>query len=72
MTFWILLITITLIICLIAFFPLLKNRQKDDARQRDSLNKAFYFDRLKEVEREANEGLIDDPAQTEKELQQNE
>lgn len=71
MTFWILLITITFIICLIAFFPLLKNRQKDDARQRDSLNKAFYFDRLKEVEREANEGLIDDPAQTEKELQQN-
>lgn len=71
MTFWILLITITLVICLIAFFPLLKNRQKDDTRQRDSLNKAFYFDRLKEVEREANEGLIDDPAQTEKELQQN-
>lgn len=71
MTFWILLITITLAICLIAFFPLLKNRQKDDTRQRDSLNKAFYFDRLKEVEREANEGLIDDPAQTEKELQQN-
>lgn len=71
MNFWLAIIFITLIVCIVAFYPLLKkNRQINDTK-RDSLNKAFYFDRLKEVENEANEGVIDNPEQTKLELQQN-
>lgn len=70
MNFWLAIVLITLIVCIVAFYPLLKkNRQINDTK-RDSLNKAFYFDRLKEVENEANEGVIDDPEQTKLELQQ--
>ncbi|QNS15750.1 c-type cytochrome biogenesis protein CcmI [Mannheimia bovis] len=71
MSFWIAILFITLIVCIVAFYPLLKKNKQIDATKRDSLNKAFYFDRLKEVENEANEGVIDDPEQTKLELQQN-
>lgn len=70
MSFWILIILVTLIIGAIAFYPLLKQQSEKSSNQRDSLNKAFYFDRLKEVEHEAAEGMIDDPEQTKQELQQ--
>lgn len=70
MSFWILVMAITLIICAIAFYPLLKKSGQLESNKRDSLNKAFYFDRLKEVEQESQEGLIDDPEQTKQELQQ--
>lgn len=70
MTFWILIAITTLIIGTIAFYPLLKSRVNTDDSARDKLNKAFYFDRLQEVEREAGEGMIDDPEQTKRELQQ--
>ncbi|MFK5042090.1 c-type cytochrome biogenesis protein CcmI, partial [Glaesserella parasuis] len=53
MNFWILVTIITLIIGVVAFYPLLKQRQNLSTQKRDSLNKAFYFDRLKEVEQEA-------------------
>lgn len=70
MNFWIAMVAITLIVCLVAFYPLLKRNKQIDTAKRDSLNKAFYFDRLKEVENEANEGVIDDPERTKLELQQ--
>lgn len=70
MNFWLAIIFITLIVCIVAFYPLLKKHTDINTTKRDSLNKAFYFDRLKEVENEANEGVIDDPEQTKLELQQ--
>lgn len=70
MTFWILISIFTLIIGLIAFYPLLKKSNTLNHNKRDNLNKAFYFDRLQEVEREAAEGVIEDPEQTKRELQQ--
>ncbi|WGE31846.1 c-type cytochrome biogenesis protein CcmI [Actinobacillus genomosp. 2] len=70
MNFWIIITLVTLVTCFIAFYPLLKKAVKSDSTKRDSLNKAFYLDRLKEVEREANEGVIDDPEKTKLELQQ--
>lgn len=70
MSFWILIILVTLIIGTIAFYPLLTKPSEKNSTERDSLNKAFYFDRLQEVEREAAEGVIDDPEQTKQELQQ--
>ncbi|HDL1271525.1 TPA: c-type cytochrome biogenesis protein CcmI [Mannheimia haemolytica] len=71
MNFWLAIIFVTLIVCGVAFYPLLKKNKQIDNTKRDSLNKAFYFDRLKEVENEANEGVIDDPEQTKLELQKN-
>lgn len=71
MNFWLAIIFITLIVCIVAFYPLVKKNKPINDTKRDSLNKAFYFDRLKEVENEANEGVIDDPEQTKLELQQN-
>lgn len=70
MNFWITIAIITLVICLIGFYPLLKKSVRTNNTKRDNLNKAFYFDRLKEVEREVSEGVIDDPEQTKQELQQ--
>ncbi|WP_373777993.1 c-type cytochrome biogenesis protein CcmI [Glaesserella sp.] len=70
MNFWLLLSVITVIIGVIAFYPLLRKSTVSNTQKRENLNKAFYFDRLKEVEREAAEGVIDDLAQTELELQQ--
>lgn len=70
MNFWILITIITLIIGVVAFYPLLKQRQNLSTQKRDSLNKAFYFDRLKEVEQEAEAGIIEDSEQTKLELQQ--
>lgn len=70
MSFWILIALVTLIIGSIAFYPLLKKSVQESDNKRDSLNKAFYFDRLQEVEREAAEGVIEDSEQTKRELQQ--
>ncbi|WP_018651564.1 c-type cytochrome biogenesis protein CcmI [Actinobacillus capsulatus] len=70
MNFWIIVASMTMGICLIAFYPLLTKQTKRQSLKRDNLNKAFYFDRLKEVEREVNEGVIDDPEKTKLELQQ--
>ncbi|WP_301099137.1 c-type cytochrome biogenesis protein CcmI [Otariodibacter sp.] len=70
MNFFITIGVITVVICLIAFYPLLKTSIQTNGQKRNTLNKAFYFDRLKEVERETEEGVIDDPEQTTLELQQ--
>ncbi|AKO30255.1 c-type cytochrome biogenesis protein CcmI [[Haemophilus] ducreyi] len=70
MNFWLIVAIITVFICLIAFYPLLKKSKKQNTLERDHLNKAFYFDRLQEVEREANEGIIDDLEKSKVELQQ--
>ncbi|QIW15122.1 c-type cytochrome biogenesis protein CcmI [Pasteurellaceae bacterium RH1A] len=70
MIFWISLVAITLIICLIAFYPLLKKSVSLNSTERDSLNKAFYFERLKEVEQEVQEGVIEDAERAKQELQQ--
>lgn len=69
MIFWLIVFLVTLVIGAIGFFPLWKNRVTHGTLRND-LNKAFYFDRLQEVQREANEGVIDDLDQTKLELQQ--
>ncbi|AUI66635.1 MULTISPECIES: c-type cytochrome biogenesis protein CcmI [Glaesserella] len=70
MNFWIIVTLITLAIGVVAFYPLLKKRPSFSTQKRDNLNKAFYFDRLKEVEREESVGVIEDAEQTKLELQQ--
>ena len=72
MTFWLIVVAVTAVVCFIAFYPLLKkpNKTRYTAAKRDNLNKTFYFERLKELEKEADEGIIDDPEKTKQELQQ--
>ncbi|WP_109078145.1 c-type cytochrome biogenesis protein CcmI [Aggregatibacter kilianii] len=70
MSLWISILLLTLIAALICFFPLLSSRfvQKKSTR-RDDLNKAFYFERLKELERDEKQGLLENAEQLKVELQ---
>ncbi|MCK3655292.1 c-type cytochrome biogenesis protein CcmI [Pasteurellaceae bacterium Macca] len=70
MLFWIIAGGLTLALCFLAFYPLFFAKTAIRHDMRDKLNKAFYFHRLKEVEQEAQEGVIDDLNQTQRELQQ--
>ncbi|PJG85296.1 c-type cytochrome biogenesis protein CcmI [Conservatibacter flavescens] len=71
MIFWFSIAVITVVIALICFYPLLKRKEQHQENvERDALNKALYFDRLQEVERDEAQGLLDNAAQLKTELQQ--
>lgn len=70
MNFWLITTLISVIIATLALYPFLRSIRSDSQDKRDKLNKAFYFDRLAEVERENREGVIDDLEQSKLELQQ--
>ncbi|PJG82882.1 c-type cytochrome biogenesis protein CcmI [Caviibacterium pharyngocola] len=70
MFFWPSIIILTFIVAFICFYPLWRNRVSRAETQRDALNKAFYFNRLQELEQEAQQGLSDDVNQFKTELQQ--
>ncbi|TNH02023.1 c-type cytochrome biogenesis protein CcmI [Testudinibacter sp. TR-2022] len=70
MMLWLVFLLLTLITALLAFYPLLlKNKNKSAVQQQD-LNRAFYYDRLQELKQDNEQGLLDDPQQSESELQQ--
>ncbi len=71
MNFWLTCGFLTLISALIGFYPLWRGQKNSPRVQRDDLNKAFYFNRLKEIREDEAQGLLDNVAQSEKELQQN-
>ncbi len=58
-TFWFLTAILTVIACAFIAFPLFKKHTFDDNSQRDELNKAFYKERLEELEKETEEGTVD-------------
>lgn len=70
MIFWLSAVIFTLFIALICFFPLLRQMKAYSQVEREQFNKAFYFDRLKELEQDAEKGLLDDQQQLQVELQQ--
>ncbi|MFZ7147997.1 c-type cytochrome biogenesis protein CcmI [Avibacterium avium] len=71
MNFWLISFAITLIVALICFYPLLfSGKQALDSNKRNKLNKAFYFNRLKEIEEDEQQGLIENASQLRTELQQ--
>ncbi|WP_040975452.1 c-type cytochrome biogenesis protein CcmI [Necropsobacter massiliensis] len=71
MNFWLIALLLTLLIALLCFYPLLRcSTTKHSAAKRDELNKAFYFNRLHEIENEAQLGLSDNADQLKTELQQ--
>lgn len=70
MNFWLISTFISLLVAILCFYPLLKQRQKASHIKREQLNKAFYFDRLREIERDEQQGLLENAEQLRAELQQ--
>ncbi|MGB2078536.1 MAG: c-type cytochrome biogenesis protein CcmI [Vibrio sp.] len=57
--FWIGTVILTLCASLFVVYPLLKPKVVNEQAQRDDLNKAFYKDRLKELETEDESGIVE-------------
>lgn len=70
MNFWLIAAILTIVVAIICFYPLLKQYKPEHSVARDKLNKAFYFHRLKELERDEQQGLLDNSEQLKRELQQ--
>ena len=70
MNFWLSIGLLTAIVALVCFYPLLRKRNPVDDTKRDELNKALYFDRLQELERDEQQGLLSNAEQLKTELQQ--
>ncbi|AWX13162.1 c-type cytochrome biogenesis protein CcmI [Mergibacter septicus] len=60
---------LTLIVGLICFFPLLKNYRIKKTSERAEFNKAFYFDRLREIEQDIEKGILENSSELKTELQ---
>ncbi len=57
--FWVSTVVLTVVACFLIALPLKRKKADNDEQLRDELNKAFYKDRLSELEVEAEEGLVD-------------
>lgn len=68
--FWVASIILIVFSVLLVALPFIKKKQNTDAELRDELNKAFYKDRLSELEEEANEGLVEDQQELIEDLKQ--
>ena len=60
-----------LVVALICFYPLLRSVKAKEDKKRDELNKALYFSRLKEIEQDNQQGLVENVEQLKQELQKN-
>ena len=68
--FWILTAVLVLIAIAIFVIPMYVGKEYDDAASRDELNKAFFKDRIHELEEESQEGLVDSQQDMVTDLQQ--
>ncbi|WP_367986883.1 c-type cytochrome biogenesis protein CcmI [Vibrio sp. NTOU-M3] len=57
--FWISSVLIVVLSCALIALPILRKKANNDDALRDELNKAFYKDRLSELEEETEEGLVE-------------
>ncbi|MFM2589296.1 c-type cytochrome biogenesis protein CcmI [Vibrio sp. TBV020] len=57
--FWIASVILIAISIVLIAIPFIKKKSNNDEQLRDELNKAFYKDRLSELEEEADEGLVE-------------
>ncbi|EPW3767667.1 c-type cytochrome biogenesis protein CcmI [Vibrio fluvialis] len=57
--FWISTLILVAIACVFIAIPLIQKKANNDTALRDELNKAFYKDRLNELQEETAEGLVD-------------
>lgn len=58
--FWISTLLLVAIAVVFVIIPFIQKRANNDQALRDELNKAFYKDRLKELEEETEEGIVAD------------
>ncbi len=58
MAFWIGSVVLLVVSCALIVYPLLKPKQIDEMAQRDDLNKAFFKDRLAELDSEDQAGIV--------------
>ena len=63
MNFALSIIVLTLVVALICFYPLLRSVKAKEDKKRDELNKALYFSRLKEIEQDNQQGLVENVEQ---------
>ncbi len=70
MLFWISTAVISLLACAVVVYPLLKPNLIDEEAERDELNKAFFNDRLAELEAEDDTGIVTDKQALVLDLQQ--
>ncbi|MGF1871505.1 c-type cytochrome biogenesis protein CcmI [Photobacterium indicum] len=68
--FWIVTVILVLIAGAIFVIPMYKGKEQDDVASRDELNKAFFKDRISELEEENSEGLVVNQDELVSELQQ--
>ena len=57
--FWVASVILVVLSSLLIALPIIRKRANNDEALRDELNKAFYKDRLSELEEEAEEGLVE-------------
>ena len=69
MNFALSIIVLTLVVALICFYPLLRSVKAKEDKKRDELNKALYFSRLKEIDQDNQQGLVENVEQLKQELQ---
>ena len=71
MAFWLIIILLLVGAAALLVVPAMRQSDKSTAASRDTLNKAFYQDRLHELEQDEEQGVVAERPELVKELQQN-
>lgn len=71
MAFWLIIIVLLVGAAALLVVPAMRQSDKSTAASRDTLNKAFYQDRLHELEQDEDQGVVAERPEMVKELQQN-
>lgn len=71
MAFWLIIIVLLVGAAALLVVPAMRQSDKSTAASRDTLNKAFYQDRLHELEQDEEQGVVAERPELVKELQQN-
>jgi cytochrome c-type biogenesis protein CcmI len=71
MAFWLMIIVLLVGAAALLVVPAMRQSDKSTAASRDTLNKAFYQDRLHELEQDEDQGVVAERPEMVKELQQN-
>ncbi|WP_085117896.1 c-type cytochrome biogenesis protein CcmI [Serratia proteamaculans] len=71
MAFWLMIIVLLVGAAALLVVPAMRQSDKNTAASRDALNKAFYQDRLHELEQDEEQGVVAERPELVKELQQN-
>jgi cytochrome c-type biogenesis protein CcmI len=71
MAFWLMIIVLLVGAAALLVVPAMRHSGKNTAASRDALNKAFYQDRLHELEQDEEQGVVAERPELVKELQQN-